>query len=103
MTNEQQLVARFSAASGMNSPVEARLLDLLSELGEVAKEYLRATDYGRVPFQHPRSWEEEMGDVYYSLLTLANASGVDLGRALERVLRKYEHRMMRNGNPGSGR
>ncbi|MCC6954839.1 MAG: nucleotide pyrophosphohydrolase [Deltaproteobacteria bacterium] len=103
MNREQQLVARFTNGAGLNGPVNARVLDLVSEVGELAKEYLRATDYGKHEFQSPRGWEEEIGDVFYSLASIANSTGVDLSRALEKVIRKYEERLIRTGAPSSSR
>jgi NTP pyrophosphatase (non-canonical NTP hydrolase) len=73
------------------------LLDLLSELGEVSKEYLKVTNYGQLEIQKNMNWELELGDVYFSLLCLANATDVDLEGALEKAVAKYQQRFETNG------
>lgn len=99
----QQTVASFVAGHGIEAPVQARLLDPSSEVGELAKEALKATDYGRRPFEEPPDgWEDEMGDVLFSLVCLANSTGVDLEVALQRALDKYEARLRRGADAGSG-
>lgn len=99
----QQMAAGFVVEHGIEAPVQARLLDLSSEVGELSKEYLKSTNYGREPFgEPPDGWEGELGDVFFSLVCLANSTGVDLEAALQRTLEKYEERLRRRGNAGSG-
>ncbi len=98
----QREIARFAARHGLRSGVAARLLDLTSELGEVSKAYLLASGYGQKPFRADAAWEEEMGDLLFSLLLLAEASGIELEEALRRVLAKYEARARDHGGIGSG-
>ena len=47
----QKAVARFVETHGLQAAVQARLLDLVSEVGELAKEALKGTRYGREPFR----------------------------------------------------
>ena len=42
----------------------------------------------------------ELGDVFYSIITIANAFEIDLDEALNKVLEKYEQRMTK-GSPSS--
>lgn len=99
----QRKVADFVSNRGLGTTPHARLLDLSSEIGELAKEALKATDYGREPFEDPTDdWEDEMGDVFFSLACLANSTGVDLEAALQSSLDKYKERLRREGNAGSG-
>jgi NTP pyrophosphatase (non-canonical NTP hydrolase) len=99
----QQTVANFVAEHGIEAPVQARLLDLSSEVGELSKEYLKSTDYGRKPFEKPPDdWQDELGDVLFSLVCLANGTGVNLETALQRALDKYEDRLRHGGDAGSG-
>lgn len=99
----QQAVANFVAERGIEASVEARLLDLSSEAGELSKEYLKVTDYGRETFDGPTDdWEDEMDDVLFSLACLANSTNVNLETALRRSLEKYEDRLRRGGDVGSG-
>lgn len=53
----------------MESPPEYRLLDAMSELGEVSKEILKGTDYGKKPLEYREEIKGEIGDVLFSLST----------------------------------
>lgn len=97
----QQKVADFERAHELGTDAPARVLDLVSEVGELAKETLNGTEYGQREFEVPPMWESEVGDVLYSLITLANATDIDLGHALDRALEKYTKRIERAGGPGS--
>jgi NTP pyrophosphatase (non-canonical NTP hydrolase)/8-oxo-dGTP pyrophosphatase MutT (NUDIX family) len=99
----QRKVADFADAAGMRASAEARVLDLVSEVGEVAKEVLKGSDYGDQPFDPPPGWADELGDAFFSLACLANATNVDLDQALDGALAKYRERLTRRGNAGSGR
>jgi len=97
----QEQVRDFIQVNGLEIGIVERLLDVVSELGEVAKEALRATQYGKRKFMRGANWEDELGDVLFSLLCVANSSGVNLERALQRALVKYEDRVRMHGHPGS--
>ncbi len=84
----------------MESPLEHRLLDVVSEIGEFSKEVLKMSDYGRKESEHRKEAEEEMGDLFYSLITVANSLQIDLEKALNASLEKYEKRM-KKGSAGS--
>ena len=53
-------------------PAFARILDIQSEMGELAKEYLKGSNYGTKDFILDSDFKEEYGDVLYALLSLAN-------------------------------
>ena len=99
----QKQVEWFACSHGLEADVEARLLDLVSEVGELSKETLKASAYGSKDFRPTGTWHSEMGDVLYSLVCLANATGVDLEAALKEALTKYEARLAKQGDAGSGR
>ena len=82
-------------------PVSARLLDIQSELGELAKEYLKPTKYGTADFEVSEDFKLEFGDVLYSLLSLAEETEVDAKECLEMVLKKYRARLEKNNKLGS--
>jgi len=82
---------------------EVSALDLVSEIGEVAKEILKSGNYGKNPPQKTAAMKGELGDALYSLITLANAFDVDLDEALNFVLKKYEERIKKTDSSGSGR
>ncbi len=84
----------------MESPPEHQLLDTFSELGGVAKEVLKMSNYGRDEFRFREEVRGELGDVLYSLITVANSLDVDLEDELEKVLEKYKKRM-KKGTPDS--
>lgn len=77
------------------------VLDLASEVGELAKELLLATDYGRRPAECGAALAEEIGDVLYSLLALAEICDVDADEALHTALAKIERRLAERGEAGS--
>lgn len=101
--NFQKRVAQFVAAHDLETGVEARLLDLISELGEVAKEVLKGSEYGRVPFHPTAEWEQELADAFFALICIANSTGVNLDTALDDVIMKYTTRLTSEGDAGSGR
>ena len=98
----QKTVAEFVLKHKLETSMEARLIDLFSEIGELAKETLKGSDYGKTPFTQTAAWEEELADAFFSLVCLANSTGVNLETALEEVLAKYEARLKESGDAGSG-
>ncbi len=98
----QGSVAAFVEEYGLEAPVHARALDLASEVGELAKEVLEGTDYGRAPFEAPEGWTAELGDALFALVCLADSTGVDLEAALVGALEKYRERLALGGDAGSG-
>ena len=99
--DEQQRVAEFVATNDLDASPEYRLLDLVSEVGELAKDANVSTGYGATPDELAIS-EDEVGDALFALLALADSLGVDAGDALETALAKYENRIGESGEPSSG-
>jgi|SRR5581483_1012909 NTP pyrophosphatase (non-canonical NTP hydrolase) len=97
----QTRVAAFTKAHQLEHDPATRLLDLVSETGEVAKEMLKATQYGAQAFSSADAWRDEMGDVFFALVCLANETGVNLETALQLAIAKYEHRLAQNGSAES--
>ncbi len=97
----QERVRQFLLRNGIECGAEYRCLDLASEVGEVAKEILRGSSYGKEPYAPTPETEEELGDCLFSLLALCCALNVDAQQALERVLEKYEARLRKKGSAGS--
>ena len=97
----QQRVAAFARCHDLLYGPTVHALDLVSEVGEMAKELLLATDYGRQSPQLRPELSGELGDVLYSLLMLTEACGVDAGSALNATLEKYERRLAEKGRAGS--
>jgi len=97
----QRKVKRFVKLHKLECKPEFRFLDLVSELGEFAKEIINATDYGRKKFRFREKIKAELGDVLFSLLALANQLNIDVEKALEFALKKYEKRIKERGKPSS--
>ncbi|NTU98511.1 nucleotide pyrophosphohydrolase [Candidatus Falkowbacteria bacterium] len=102
MTNEfQTKVKKFMDENGMNNPIENRMLDLFDEVGEVAKEINKMSAYGTKPPEFRQEIVMELGDAFYSLITVANYYDVDLLGSLDMAMEKYEKRIERGGHAGS--
>ena len=82
-------------------PVSARLLDIQSEMGELAKEYLKSTKYGTKNFDLTKDFELEFGDILYSLLSLANELNINAEQCLDLVIKKYQDRLNNKKDMGS--
>ena len=92
MSTLQRTVASF-AWSGIEAPDHAKLIDLVSEAGELSKEMLKGTNYKRASLRPPDGGAGEMGDVLFALVCLAHDTGVDLEVALNKALDKYNQRL----------
>ncbi len=102
MREEQRTAAEFARAHGLNMEPQTRLLDLVSELGELSKEILKASGYGESSVAVTKGMEEETGDCVFSLLCLADSLGLDAEAALFAALEKYRRRFEETGQTGSG-
>ena len=98
--DEQSRVASFVAENDLEAPAAYRLLDAVSELGEVLKELCTSTTYGTAP-EEVEVPEDELGDALFALLALCAELDVDAGAALETSLSKYEDRLAETGDAGS--
>lgn len=84
-------------------PPLANLARLAEEVGELARELNHR--YGSKPKREEEpegDVAEEMGDILFVLLCLANEQGIDLGDALEAVLDKYRVRDAGRWTPREG-
>jgi threonine synthase len=97
----QEMVRDFVAQRGLGHAPETHVLDLVSEVGEVAKEVLKVTSYGQRSFTPSPDLEGELGDALYSLAALSDSCGVDLEQSLKEALRKYVARLETSGQVGS--
>ena len=99
--DEQDRVAAFVAEHGLETDLAYRVLDLESEVGELAKEVATSTGYGSDPDAAAIA-SDEIGDALFALLALAEAADVDADAALDESLVKYEARISSSGDAGSG-
>jgi NTP pyrophosphatase (non-canonical NTP hydrolase) len=88
----QQKIEFFCIKNNLHAPAEHRLLDTISELGEVSKEILKSSNYGSKKASYTDGLKEELGDALYSLITVANSFQIDLEEALNEALNKYKKR-----------
>lgn len=100
--NAQAQVRAFLARHHLGHRPEIHALDLVSEVGEIAKALLEASAYGRSPVVPDEELAGELGDAFYSLLALAESLELDLEDALQTALDKYEARLHAQGHAGSG-
>jgi len=98
--DEQERVAEFVAAHGLGADPVFRVLDLESEVGEMAKEVNESTGYGDDPDGVDVA-TDEVGDALFALLALADSLDVDAGAALDESLDKYADRLDERGTAGS--
>ena len=101
MNEIQKKVRSFCNKNNLSSSIEHRVLDIVSEIGELSKEILKASNYGKSSYVPNEKVKLELGDVLFSLITVANSLGVNLDSALEAVLKKYEKRIEKGSNPDS--
>jgi NTP pyrophosphatase (non-canonical NTP hydrolase) len=98
----QARVREFLERHDLSHTPQTHALDLCSEVGEVAKALLEASDYGQVPLSADPALAEELGDVVFSLMALAESLDVNVDQALDGALAKYERRLATKGHSGSG-
>ena len=94
----QHKVKVFVTETNLSCSLESRLLDLVSEVGELSKEMLEATHYGQQAFTPTAAFTDEYGDVLFALLCVANEAGVDVDAALAASLVKYTARLNASGS-----
>lgn len=93
MKKIQKQIMKFCKENDMDSSIEYKIIDILSELGEVAKEVLKMSNYGKDPIKYRKKLKDELGDVLYSLITIANTFDIDLEESLFQAIDKYKKRL----------
>ena len=104
MRELQDAVRAFVVRYNMKTSPEIRFIDLVSEVGELGKELLKGSGYGKTKFVALESLDvikDEFGDVIFSLLCLADICGVSLEDSLTAAMAKYERRIAGRGTAGS--
>ena len=99
----QKSVEAFIQKHRLSCGVQNRYIDLTSELGELGKEILKNSAYGKSAYQSAEQAEEELGDCLFSLLALACEMSIDAEDALKHALSKYERRFSQKGEISSGK
>ena len=94
----QRKVRDFNLNRSISISRSCRILDLVSEVGEIAKiEFLEEVN----KHQDLIKWQDELGDVLYSILCLIDQLNLDAEQILTSSLEKYECRFKLNGSFGS--
>lgn len=97
----QGLVSEMVKRYGLETTPELRYIDLTTEVGELGKELLKGSDYGKKTLEKTDNLESEMGDTFFSLTCIANSLNIDLQTALVNVMKKYQKRFNEKGSIGS--
>lgn len=99
MNSLQSKVAQFNRERNLKVESGLRILDLSSEIGEVCK---LGFSEGVGKTVTPDKWQEELGDVLYSLLSLMSDFDIDAEESLDFVLNKYSSRFAARNSMDSG-
>ena len=97
----QKTVNAFIHKYNLQADEHTRYIDLISEIGELGKEILSSTNYGKKPYSQTTATTEELGDCIFSLFALCCEMNVDAEEALRRAIAKYEARYEQKGSIGS--
>ena len=100
MWEKQRKVEKFFEKNSLGGNTAFRLLDLVSEIGEIAKDATKSAEYGEKT-ENLEVKEDELGDALFSLLAVANDLDIDIEEALEQSITKYNERIQEKGDPGS--
>lgn len=99
----QNRVLSFIRQHDLTDDGAVRYIDLVSEVGELGKAFLKASDYGTLTWRKNENMVEEIGDCLFSLLALCCAMNIDAESALNSALNKYQMRFEQNGTVASGK
>lgn len=99
--NMQEQVKEMVQKYNLEISPELRYIDLTSEVGELGKELLKATQYGKEKFSITDNTKSEIGDVLFSTICIANILDIDVEQALNEVIKKYEGRFDIKGSISS--
>jgi len=100
MREYQRKVEEFAERHDFRGTTAFRILDLVSEVGELVKDATKSASYG-IEEEKLEVKKDEVGDILFSLFRVCNDLGIDAEEALEDALEKYEKRMDERGDPGS--
>jgi len=81
---------------------EIRYIDLVSEVGELGKEIIQGSNYGKNGFTITKKTQDEIGDCLFSLLALCCSLNINAEEAVKNSLLKHEKRFAEKGKISSG-
>ncbi|MEV4317030.1 hypothetical protein [Actinocrispum sp. NPDC049592] len=90
MREVQAKVAQAADKLGLHANAPTLTLTLQTDIGRLAEEVLAATGGGRRPFRPTEGWEQRLADLTFTLVNLADQTGVDLTTALDAAIARHE-------------
>ena len=99
--NFMELVSNFIIKHQLQADASIRYMDLVSEVGELGKEIIKSTNYGKKDFSMTAQMADELGDCLFSLFALCHELNIDAQEALNHSLFKYEQRFAYKGDISS--
>jgi hypothetical protein len=85
----QARIAQTADRLGLHATAPTLTLGLLTDVGRLANEALAGTQFGRRPFRPTDAWAQRLADVAFTIINLADQTGVDLEQALYTALSRY--------------
>jgi NTP pyrophosphatase (non-canonical NTP hydrolase) len=86
----QTKVAQAADKLGLHANAPTLTLTLLTEVGRLADEVLAATGGGRRPFRPTDEWQQRLADITFTVVNLADQTGVDLATAMDATIARRE-------------
>ncbi|MBI5614457.1 hypothetical protein HY947_06015 [Candidatus Gottesmanbacteria bacterium] len=90
----QKLVDEEAVSMGHNRDPKIILLFLLEELGETARAFLKESGHKESNDRIVESYKQELGDVFFLLLSLASSRGINLEEQLDYTIKKLKTRTL---------
>ena len=101
MNSIQQETAQMAKDYELCTDPMTRFADLVSEVGELGKELVKVSDYGKNAVTANEKISMEMGDVMFVFALLANELGLDISACFDMTRKKCQERFEANGHIGS--
>jgi hypothetical protein len=86
----QARIAQTSDSLGLHAAAPIMTLGLLTDVGRLADEALAGTSFGRRPFRPTDAWAQRLADIAFTVINLADQTGVDLESAVLAALNRYQ-------------
>jgi hypothetical protein len=84
------MVAASADRLGLHATAPNLVLGMMTDLGRLADEALAGTSFGRRPFRPSEAWGQRLADIAFTLINLADQTGVDLETAVHAALSRYQ-------------
>lgn len=84
------MVAATADQLGLHATATILVLGMTTDIGRLADEALAGTSFGRRPFRPTEAWAQRLADIAFTLINLADQTGVDLETALRAALSRYQ-------------